>query len=107
MSVEEKVDYLDVDSPINGQNYCCISFLDPEDVFEDKHGFYVSKFLQSFCKNENLTYDKVMNQYTDFKYKHLYIYYKKSMMKEIGKCNIRGIKIISYFNQNNFKCPSC
>ena len=24
---DEKVDYLDVDTPINGQNYCCISFL--------------------------------------------------------------------------------
>ena len=27
MSVEEKVDYLDVDNPINGQNYCCLKSL--------------------------------------------------------------------------------
>ena len=53
MSVEEKVDYLDVDNPINGQNFCCISFLDPDDVFDDKYGFYVSKFLQSVCGKEN------------------------------------------------------
>ena len=66
---EEKVDYLDVDQPINGQNYCCISFLSPESVIEDKNAFIVSKFLQSVCKSENMDFDKIMGQYKDFVYK--------------------------------------
>lgn len=97
MSVEEKVDYLDVDNPINGQNYCCISFLDPEDVFEDKHGFYVSKFLQSMCKSENWSYDKVMGQYTDFKYKHEDSLQKEYDERNKGRCNVRGIKVRGVF----------
>ena len=97
MSVEEKVDYLDVDNPINGQNYCCLSFVDPEDIFEDKHGFYVSKFLQSVCKNENMSYDKVMNQYTDFKYKHEDSLQKEYDERNKGRCNIRGVKVRGVF----------
>ena len=97
MSVEEKVDYLDVDNPINGQNYCCLSFVDPEDIFEDKHGFYVSKFLQSVCKSENMSYDKVMSQYTDFKYKHEDSLQKEYDERNKGKCNIRGVKVRGVF----------
>lgn len=90
---EEKIDYLDVDTPINGQNYCCISFLDPADVIEDKHGFYVSKFLQSVCGKENWEYSKVMKEYTDFTYKHSEQLQKEYDEKNNFKSNVRGIKI--------------
>jgi len=42
-----ETDYLDIDPPINGQNYVCLSFVSPEDVIEDRHAFNVSKYLQS------------------------------------------------------------
>ena len=45
---EEKVDYLDIDAPINGQNYVCLSFVS-HSVIEDRHAFNVSKYLQSYC----------------------------------------------------------
>jgi hypothetical protein len=94
---DEKVDYLDVDSPINGQNYVCMSFLDPEDMIEDKNGFIVSKFLQSICKSNEWNFDKVMSQYEDFKYKHNDSLQKDYDEKNNFKTNIRGIKIRGVF----------
>ena len=43
----EKVDYLEVDSPIAGQNYVCMSFISPESLIQNKEGFKCAKFLQS------------------------------------------------------------
>jgi hypothetical protein len=90
---DEKVDYLDVDSPINGQNYCCISFLSPESVMDDKNAFIVSKFLQSICKSNEWSFDKVMKQYTDFTYKHEEALQKDYDEKNNFKTNVRGVKI--------------
>ena len=33
---EEKVDYLEVDDPIPGQNFVCLSFLSPEKLIQEK-----------------------------------------------------------------------
>ena len=35
----EKVDYLEVDNPIPGQNYVCISFVSPDDIIKQKELF--------------------------------------------------------------------
>ena len=50
MPEDKKVDYLEVDDPIPGQNYVCLSFVSPEELIESKEAFKVSKFLQSYCK---------------------------------------------------------
>ena len=86
-------DYLDIDPPINGQNYVCLSFVSPEDVIEDRHAFNVSKYLQSIAKSEGKEFDKLMSQYTDFCYKH-----EDSLQKEFDernnfKTSVRGIKV--------------
>tara|TARA_B100000900_G_scaffold414007_1_gene439416 strand:+ start:1063 stop:1881 length:819 start_codon:yes stop_codon:yes gene_type:complete len=86
-------DYLDIDPPINGQNYVCLSFVSPEDVIEDRHAFNVSKYLQSIAKSEDKEFDKLMSQYTDFCYKH-----EDSLQKEFDernnfKTSVRGIKV--------------
>jgi len=86
-------DYLDIDPPINGQNYVCLSFVSPEDVIEDRHAFNVSKYLQSIAKSEGKDFDKLMSQYTDFCYKH-----EDSLQKEFDernefKTSVRGIKV--------------
>jgi hypothetical protein len=41
MSEEEKVDYLDVDDTIPGQNYVCLSFVSPEALMEKREAFNV------------------------------------------------------------------
>ena len=39
---DENVDYLDIDPPINGQNYCCLSFVSPEAIIDDGFCEYIS-----------------------------------------------------------------
>ena len=88
-----ETDYLDIDPPINGQNYVCLSFVSPEDIIEDRHAFNVSKYLQSIAKSEDKDFEKLMSQYTDFCYKH-----EDSLQKEFDernnfKTSVRGIKV--------------
>ena len=90
---DENVDYLDIDSPINGQNYCCLSFVSPESVIEDRHAFNVSKFLQSVCKSQDMEFDKVMSQYQDFTYKHEDALQKEFDERNNFKTSVRGVKI--------------
>ena len=90
---DENVDYLDIDSPINGQNYCCLSFVSPESVIEDRHAFNVSKFLQSICKSQDMEFDKVMSQYQDFTYKHEDALQKEFDERNNFKTSVRGVKV--------------
>ena len=69
-SEEKKIDYLEVDESIPGQNYVCLSFLSPESMIKDKEGFKVTKFLQSYCKENKLKFEEVYEQYKGFCYKH-------------------------------------
>jgi hypothetical protein len=53
-SLDVEEDYLDVDKPLPGQNYYCISFVSPEKVLEQKELFmyyhYEQAFYQKFTK---------------------------------------------------------
>ena len=69
MPEDEKVDYLEVDERLQGQEWVCMSFVDPGDMIESKESFKVSKFLQSVCKDRDMDFNKVMEQYKDFSYK--------------------------------------
>ena len=39
---DDKVDYLDVDEPIPGQNYVCLSFVSPESLMQEKEKFKIN-----------------------------------------------------------------
>lgn len=45
MSLEE--DFLEVDKPVPGQNYVCLSFVSPEKILKNKDIFYIQKFLNN------------------------------------------------------------
>ena len=90
---DDKVDYLDVDEPIPGQNYVCLSFVSPEALMQEKEKFKTAKFLQSYCKDKKLEFNKVYEEYKDFTYK-----YNDNLQKDFDEqnkfqTNIRGIKI--------------
>ena len=36
-------DYLEVDNPIPGQNFVCLSFVSPEKILKQKNTFYITK----------------------------------------------------------------
>lgn len=90
---EGKVDYLEVDDTIPGQNYVCLSFVSPESMIESKESFKVAKFLQSVCKEKDMDFNLVMNQYKDFTYR-----FSDELQRDYDKecnmkTNIRGVKV--------------
>ena len=94
----EKIDYLEVDAPIAGQNYVCMSFISPESLIQNKEGFKCAKFLQSYCKDQKLKFDEVYGKYTDFCYK-----YEDKLQRDFDEQNdfqtsLRGIKIRGVFD---------
>jgi len=95
---ESKIDYLEVDNTIPGQNYVCLSFLSPESLIKDKGAFDCAKFLQSYCKEEKLKFDDVYNKYKDFTYK-----YEEQLQRDFDEKNnfqtsLRGIKVRGVFD---------
>jgi len=93
MSVEDKVDYLEVDEIIPGQNYACMSFLSPESFIQNREAFNTGKFLQSYCKDHKLNFDEVYGKYKDFTYKH-----EDKLQRDFDEQNdfqtsLRGIKV--------------
>ena len=90
---DDKVDYLDVDEPIPGQNYVCLSFVSPESLMQEKEKFKTAKFLQSYCKDKKLEFKKVYEEYKDFTYK-----FNDNLQRDFDEenkfqTNIRGIKV--------------
>ena len=95
---KDKPDYLEVDNPIAGQNYVCMSFLSPESLMQNKEGFKVAKFLQSYCKEQKLKFDEVYGKYQDFTYK-----YEDKLQRDFDEQNdfqtsLRGIKVRGVFD---------
>jgi hypothetical protein len=46
----DTIDYLDVDKPISGQNFVCLSFLSPENMIERRELFLLENFRNDFLK---------------------------------------------------------
>ena len=63
---EVEQDFLEVDRPIPGQNFVCLSFISPENILEDKKLYTLYKFMKSQGSVNDLEYEK-------FKVYHNYI----------------------------------
>ena len=95
MSVKE--DYLEVDDPINGQSYVCLSFVSPENMIQNKEAFKTAKFLQSIAKDKEKDFKYFYNQYNDFMYKHHDSIQRDFDKDNKMKTNIRGVKVRGVF----------
>jgi hypothetical protein len=90
---EEPQDFLEVDDEIRGQKYCLLSFIEPEDVIQNKEAFKTAKYLQSINKNDKKSFKDFYEQYLDFQYKY-HDDIEKDYIKENGlKTNMRGVKV--------------
>jgi hypothetical protein len=58
-------DYLDVDKPLSGQNYYCISFVSPEKVLEQKDKFLFYHFERSVNKKLTTLLDDALTKMID------------------------------------------
>jgi len=93
MSEDKKIDYLEVDEQIPGQNYVCMSFLSPESFIQNRDAFNTAKFLQSYCKDQKLKFEEVYEKYKDFTYKH-----EDQLQRDFDEQNdfqtsLRGVKV--------------
>lgn len=118
-NIEIEEDFLEVDRPIPGQNFVCISFVSPEKVIKQKETFFFTKFLQNFLNSlindpspnkkskdemvresidylmnvNNFTYEKVHDMVENFRVAH-----EKKINDEFDemvdfKTSIRGVKV--------------
>ena len=90
---EEKQDFLEVDDPISGQNFCLLSFVEPEDVIQNKEAFKTAKYLQSVAKDKDKEFKEFYEDYINFQYKYSDDI-ERDYVKENGlKTNMRGLKV--------------
>ena len=95
---EDRVDYLDVDRPIPGQSYCCLSFVSPEKVILQKQMFYLQEFLKENATKYGLDQSGLSEVFDDW------IYTKKKQLNEKYdtnndfKTSVRGVKIRGTYN---------
>ena len=57
--MSDTVDYLEVDKPIPGQNYTCLSFVSPEKTLKEKELFLFNKFVNQRCGEWELKLDEI------------------------------------------------
>ena len=93
VNTEQKEDYLDVDDTVPGQNYVCLSFVSPEALIQKREAFNVTKFLQSYCKEQELEFKDVYSKYEDFAYK-----FSDKLQRDFDEQNnfqtsMRGVKV--------------
>ena len=61
----EKIDYLEVDKPIPGQNYVCISFVSPENIYKQKELFVFNKYMNQRCGEFETKIDEIIKNCSD------------------------------------------
>ena len=90
---EIEEDFLSVDHKVPGQNYCCLSFISPEKVIKQKETFILHEFLKEISSEYNITEDKLIDKFEDFKYKNEATLTEKFTEDNDFCTNVRGVKI--------------
>ena len=58
-------DYLEVDNPIPGQNYVCLSFVSPEKTLKEHELFLFNKFMNQRSGEWELKLDEIVKDVSD------------------------------------------
>ena len=61
----EKEDYLEVDKPVPGQNYVCLSFISPEETLKQKELFMFSKYMTQQSGEYENSIDEIIKDSSD------------------------------------------
>lgn len=113
---EVKEDYLNVDIPIPGQNYVCLSFVSPEKIIKQKIDYYYENFINDIL-SENKTNEMEKNniktileeirdggsiseKYEDYLFKNESRLEKDYNKRVDFQTNTRGIKIRGVYESN-------
>ena len=100
-----KEDYLEVDPPIPGQSYVCLSFVSPEDMIRKKTIFESRKFVESVLartKSGELKLEDASAELTVEKYLDYAVTNEEENTKQFNdenefKTSVRGVKIRGTF----------
>lgn len=90
---EPERDYLEVDDPIPGQNYACMSFVSPEEVIADRSLFMTNAFLKTVVKNYDLDEETIQEKYKDFLFLNEDKLVDEYAKKHDFQTSVRGLKI--------------
>ena len=90
---ERERDYLEVDDPLPGQNYVCMSFVSPEEVIADRNLFMMNAFLKTVAKKYDLDEDTIQDTYKDFLFVNEDKLVDEYAKKHDFKTSVRGLKI--------------
>ena len=93
MATEEEIDFLEVDRPIPGQNYVCLSFISPEKILANKNLYILYKFHMSMNEGCDLTFDNFKEKYDDFGEQNEDVIQKEFDLICDFQTNVRSVKI--------------
>ena len=62
---ERQEDYLEVDGPVAGQNFVCLSFVSPENVLKQKDVFMYQRFMAQRCGELEKKLDEIIEKASD------------------------------------------
>ena len=57
---EIEEDFLNVDKPLPGQNYVCMSFVSPEKVLNDKNDFYEKIYDEKIRTGRRTSFKRII-----------------------------------------------
>ena len=99
--METTQDYLNVDNPVPGQQFCCVSFISPESVIKKKETFILHNFLKHMSTEYNISENDLINKFEDYKYVN-----EKTLTQQFSEendfvCNTRGVKFRGSYDTKN------
>jgi hypothetical protein len=65
MTEKDTTDYLEVDNPVPGQNYVCVSFISPEATLAQKELFMFSKYMTQRCGEFENKIEEIVKKSSD------------------------------------------
>ena len=90
---EKKEDFLEVDDPVRGQEFACLSFVSPEKIIREKNLQYVHKFLQIIAPTYDLDKDSIIDKFKDFLYVNEENFEKEYSLENDFQTSVRGVKV--------------
>lgn len=91
----EKLDYLDTDPAVAGQQFCCISFVSPNSLCEEREKFYVQEFLRAEAERLGLkeSPEDVLARYENYKFREENRLLGEFQQKYPTQSTVQGLKI--------------
>ena len=99
VETEKKEDFLEVDKPIPGQNFVCLSFVSPEKVLASKERFKSRQFLTSFLKEKfSMTTEQWTEEYETYISQNDKRLEEEFLEQNKFQTSVRGVKVRGVFD---------